>query len=511
MAGSQTAEGPDLSRGVPFADIPVEGVVAGRVGDDAVIVARLGGGVVAYAAHCTHYGGPLAQGLRVGDTVRCPWHHACFSLRTGEALAAPAFAPLERWQVEVKNDVVFVRRKDETARPPQRAPMPNPPRRIVIVGGGAAGFAAAEMLRRLDYRGELTMLSADADAPYDRPNLSKDYLAGNAPEDWIPLRDEAFYRDHNIVLRMATPVASIDPGARELILESGERLGYDALLLATGAEPIRPHAPGFDQPNVHTLRSLADSRALIAAAKTAKKAVVIGASFIGLECAASLRKRGIEVDVVAPEAVPMLKVLGADFGAFVRALHEQNGVRFHLGRSVGGVQGTTVHLDDGSVLEADLVVLGVGVRPRVDLAKAAGLVVDNGVHVDDRLRTSVAGIWAAGDIAAYPDPISGERVRVEHWVAAERQGQAAAANMLGAERPFSEPPFFWSAHYDAEIRYVGAAPGWDTAKLDGDPSKRDCEVRYLKAGKVLAAATLGRDLASLEQAAAFEQASAAAT
>ena len=445
MAGSHAAKGPDLTAGVPLADIPAEGVFAGRVGEDAVIVARLGGEIVALGAHCTHYGGPLAQGLRVGDTVRCPWHHACFSLRTGEALAAPAFASLDRWKVEVKKDRVFVQRKDRPAKSPERTLKRRHPIRIVIVGGGAAGFAAAEMLRRLDYRGELTMLSDDADAPYDRPNLSKDYLAGNAPEDWIPLRDDAFYRDHKIALRLSTKVASLDPGARKIALESGERIAYEALLLATGAEPIRPPAPGFDQPHVHTLRSLKDSRALIAASQSAKKAVVIGASFIGLECAASLRKRGLEVDVVAPEAVPMLKVLGADFGGFVRSLHEQNGVRFHLGRSVGGVQDRTVHLDDGSTLEADLVVLGVGVRPRVDLAKAAGLVVDNGVDVDDRLRTSAQDIWAAGDIAAYPDPISGAA-----------SGSSTGSPPSARARP--PPPTCWAPTARSANRRSSGAP-----------------------------------------------------
>ena len=330
MAGSQAAEGPDLTAGVPLADIPTDGVFAGRVGDDAVILARLGGEVVALSAHCSHYGGPLAQGLRVGDTVRCPWHHACFSLRTGEALAAPAFATLDRWKVELKNDRALVRGKDKPARTPERTLKRRHPDRIVIVGGGAAGFAAAEMLRRLGFEGDLTMLSADADAPYDRPNLSaRSSAAAARPRTDPATRDDAFYRDNKIALRLSTKVSVIDPGARKLTLESGERLAYDALLLATGAEPIRPAAPGFDLPHVHTLRSLTDSRALIAAAQSAKTAVVIGASFIGLECAASLRKRGLEVDVVAPEAVPMLKVLGADLGGFVRALHETQGVRFH--------------------------------------------------------------------------------------------------------------------------------------------------------------------------------------
>jgi NADPH-dependent 2,4-dienoyl-CoA reductase/sulfur reductase-like enzyme/nitrite reductase/ring-hydroxylating ferredoxin subunit len=504
MAGGQGPQGPDLSQGVALADIPADGLLGGHVGDEAVVLARIGGEVVAVGGHCTHYGGPLAEGLRVGDTVRCPWHHACFSLRTGEALAAPAFAPLDRWKVEVKKDRVFVRGKDKPARGPERTPKRRHPDRIVIVGGGATGFAAAEMLRRLDFRGDLTVLSADSDAPYDRPNLSKEYLSGEAPEEWIPLRDDAFYKERRIDLRLSTNVTAIDPAGRKVTLDSGKTLPFDALLLCTGAEPIRPPAPGFDQPHVHTLRSLKDSRALIEASKTAKKVVVIGASFIGLECAASLRHRGLEVDVVAPETVPMLKVMGPDLGGFVRRLHESHGVRFHLGRSVQAIDGKSVKLDDGSLLEADLVVLGVGVRPRVDLAKAAGLSVDNGVIVDDRLRTSAPNVWAAGDIAAYPDPISGERIRVEHWVAAERQGQAAAGNMLGADRPFAEPPFFWSAHYDVSIRYVGHAVNWDEARLDGLPDARDCEVRYLKGGKMLAAATIGRDKASLEAAAQWE-------
>ena len=504
MGGSSdTPTGPDFAQGVALSDIPADGVLAGHVGDDGVILARVGGEITALSSRCTHYGGPLGEGLRVGDTVRCPWHHACFSLKTGEALGTPAIDPLDRFKVETKGDRVFVRRKEKPADQPFRTVKGKHPRRMVIVGGGAAGFAAAEMARRLGYRGELTLLSADADAPYDRPNLSKDYLAGSAPEEWMPLRGDDFYRTHHIDLRLNTRVASLDAAGRRLTLDNGKTLAFDALLLATGAEPIMLQAP---QPtrNSFTLRSFADCRALIEKAKTSKKAVVVGASFIGLEVAGALRARGLEVDVVAPESVPMQKALGPELGRFVQGLHEAKGVRFHLGRSVAGFHDGRVTLDDNSVLDADMVIMGIGVRPRVELARAAGLTVDGGVHVDDRLRTSAAGIWAAGDIAAFPESRTGERIRIEHWVVAERQGQVAAANMLGADEPFDATPFFWSAHWGEEIRYSGHAQGWDNVETDGSIEGRDAEVRYLKAGQVAAIATLGRDRRNLECAAKWE-------
>ncbi len=486
MADDQAKpSGPDLAKGIAFAELADGGMLAGHVGEDQVLLVRVGQEVFATAAHCSHYHGPLADGLVVGDTVRCPWHHACFSLRTGEALHAPALSPIDCWSVEQRDGKVFVAQKRTDVKPaPRGKPTGAAPDRIVIVGGGAAGFAAAEMLRRQDYKGGIVMLSSDDASPVDRPNLSKDYLAGNAPEEWIPLRGDDFYADNAIELRLKA---------------------NDRLLLATGAEPVRLPIPGADQPHVHTLRSLADSRAIVALAKTARRAVVIGASFIGLEAAAALRAREIEVHVVAPEKRPMERVLGPDMGDFVRALHEEHGVIFHLEDTATAIDGKQVKLKSGGMLEADLVVVGVGVRPRLDLAEKAGLALDRGVVVDAFLQTSAPGLFAAGDIARWPDPHCGQAIRVEHWVVAERQGQTAALNMLGLREKFEAVPFFWSQHYDIPINYVGHAEKWDELAIEGDIAGKDCLLRYKTKGRTLAVASIFRDVASLQAEVAMER------
>lgn len=500
MAAAATKpSGPDFSQGIALADLPTTGALSGHVGGEQVLLTRRADGLFAVSGACTHYGAPLGEGLVVGDTVRCPWHHACFDLRSGEALAAPAFDALDRWQVEVHGEQLFVRARLAPA-PAGPAAAPDRPSRVVIVGGGAAGFACAEMLRRRGYAGELTLLSADGAPPCDRPNLSKDYLAGTAPEEWIPLRPDAFYRDHAIDLRLGVEAASIDVQGQAVIAVSGERFPYDTLLLATGAEAIRLQGPGFDRPDVHVLRSLADARAVIAAVAGARRVAVVGASFIGLEVAASLRQRGLEVEVVAPESVPLEKVMGPILGRFVQALHEAHGVRFHLSCPAEAWDGKRLALADGSFIDADCVVLGVGVRPRLGLAEEAGLAIDRGVAVDRGMRTSVEGIYAAGDIARYPGP-DGSLIRVEHWVAAERQGQVAALTMLGNVSDTLDPPFFWSQHYDVTLRYVGHAADWDEARIEGSLEARDATVRFLKAGRLVAAACIGRDREALQIAA----------
>jgi NADPH-dependent 2,4-dienoyl-CoA reductase/sulfur reductase-like enzyme/nitrite reductase/ring-hydroxylating ferredoxin subunit len=497
--------GPDLSAGVALDTLADGAMLAGHVGGDAVLLARRGNEYFAIGATCSHYNGPLAEGLMVGETVRCPWHHACFSLRTGEALHAPAISPVACWSTESRDGKVFVRGKVVAAPKPRATIGPDTPRRIVIVGGGAAGFAAAEMLRRQGYAGDIAMLSEDDSAPVDRPNLSKDYLAGTAPEDWVPLRGDDFYAEHRIGLRLKTSVTAIDARSRQVTLADGTNVGYDRLLLATGAEPIRLPLPGMDLPHVFTLRSLADSRAIIAKAATAKRAVVMGASFIGLEVAAALRTRGLEVHVVAPEKTPMERVLGAEMGKFVRALHEEHGVVFHLEDFATAIDERQVKLKGGAMIDADLVVAGVGVRPRLALAEKAGLAIDRGVAVNEYLETSVPGIFAAGDIARWPDPHSGVPIRVEHWVVAQRQGQVAALNMLGTRQKFDAVPFFWSQHYDVPINYVGHAEGWDEIKVDGNIGARDCMLRYMKDGRTLATASIYRDQDSLRVEADMER------
>lgn len=491
-AAASDTTGPDLAAGVPLADVPSSGVLAGHVAGEPVLVCRVEGGLSAVSGACTHYGGALAEGLVVGDTVRCPLHHACFSLKTGEALAAPAFDPLARWPVEVRDGLVRVGPEKLVAAAPDETATPGAVTRIVIVGGGAAGFAAAEMLRRRGYGGALTMLSAEADAPIDRPNLSKDYLAGTAPEAWMPLKGDDFYADNQIDLRVDTAVTRIDVQARTVETASGESFAFDRLLLATGSEPVRLTAPGFDLPNVHTLRSLADCRAIITAAANARRVAVIGASFIGLEAAAALRSRGLEVHVIAPDETPMERVLGRELGALVRRVHEDRGVIFHLQQTAQSFDGQRLELSAGGEVACDLVVLGVGVRPRVQLAQAAGLATDNGVIVDAFFETSSPGIFAAGDIARHPDPVTGEPVRAEHWVVAERQGQAAAANMLGQHAAYDRAAFFWSNHYDLSIHYVGHGVAFDEVLVDGSIAAGDATVRYRKAGRLLAAASIGR-------------------
>lgn len=488
---------PDFSAGFPVSDLADGGMVQGTAAGEDVMLARRGDEYFAVSAFCSHYHGPLAEGLLVGETVRCPWHHACFSLRTGEAVRAPALDAITCWRVEVKGDHLFVREKLAPRAAPAlgRGGLPDS---IVIVGGGAAGLAAADMLRREGYDGPVTMISADHSPPCDRPNLSKDYLAGTAQEEWIPLRPPSYYDDQHIDLLLDSRVASLDLRQKRVTLTDGGSRGYSSLLIATGADPVQLVIPGATSGQVLHLRTFADSKAIVSRAASAKQVVVLGASFIALEVAASLRARDLEVHVVAPDGVPLERVMGAEVGAFIRRVHESHGIVFHLGRTVGRVDGRKVTLSGGEVLDADFIVAGVGVRPVVEFAEKAGLKVDRGVSVDEYLETSEPGVFAAGDIARWPDPHTGERIRVEHWVVAERQGQVAARNMLGKRERFDAVPFFWSQHFDVAINYVGHAEKWDAVSIEGSLDARDCAVSYKRGDRTLAVATIGRDVASLQ-------------
>src|SRR5665213_3218581 len=521
MADEKTPlSGPDFTQGVELSSVPDGTMLLGHAQGEPVLLARRGDEVFAIGAICTHYGAPLEQGLLDGDTVRCQWHHACFSLRTGEALRAPALNPVSHWRVEhwhreevrdvarqftpVETPVgsvyvqeklsgtVYVREKLESVNRPSQPLMAGIPTRVVIVGGGAAGNAAAEMLRREGYSGRITMLSADESVPCDRPNLSKGYLSGAASDESNPLRSPEFYKDHEIVLHLGARVTTIDTAARQVRLADGSRHPYEALLLATGAEPVRLDIPGATLPHVHYLRTLADGRALVASAVVAKRAVIIGASFIGLEVAASLRTRNIEVDVVGTETVLMEKVLGPVVGQFLRKLHEDHGVTFHFGTTATAIDKQSVTLKSGECLQADLVVVGIGVRPAISLAEQAGLASDRGVVVDEYLESSVPGIFAAGDIARWPDRLTGERIRVEHWVVAERQGQTAASNILGRRERFDYVPFFWTEQYDFGLAYVGHAEHWDKAEIAGSLEGRDCAITYGRGGRKLAVDVVNR-------------------
>ena len=506
MADSGGSTGPDLTLGVALTTLTNDAPFVGRVGDDSVVLVRRDDHVFAIAASCSHYHASLGDGLVVGNTIRCPLHHACFSLETGESLRAPAFEPLARWRVERAGDMVFVREKvsEPLVSVRARTDTTQHPSSVVIVGGGAAGIAAADELRRAGFEGAIAMISADTDPPVDRPNLSKDYLAGEAKDDWMPMWYPETYDERRIELVLGSRVSSIDTAARAVVLDDASRRGFGSLLIATGADPVQIPVPGAEPGNLFYLRSFNDSRAIVARASTATRVVVVGASFIGLEVSAALRTRGIAVDVVAPDHVPLERVMGAEVGRFVQSLHEAHGVVFHLGETVGSMAGRTVTLSGGTTLDADFVVLGVGVRPAIALAEKSGLAIDRGIAVNEFLETSIPGIFAAGDVARWPDPHTGERMRVEHWVVAERQGQVAARNMLGARERFDAVPFFWSHHYDVNIKYVGHAERWDAVKIKGSLEARDASISYMRDGRRLAFATLTSGPESLQAEFEFE-------
>jgi NADPH-dependent 2,4-dienoyl-CoA reductase/sulfur reductase-like enzyme/nitrite reductase/ring-hydroxylating ferredoxin subunit len=510
---SDELTGPDLAAGVEVRSIGPGQLIAGHAFGEPVLLVHVEPNWFAVGGRCTHYGAPLDQGVLVSETIRCPWHHACFELHNGAASRAPALNDLPSYDVAVESDIVRVTRKRDHGQQkaeghrargscaPERCLFEEHPttgpESVVIIGGGAAGNACAEMLRREAYRGPVTIIDPDPDAPYDRPNLSKDYLAGNAPEEWLPLHPREFYAAQHIEILSGLEATEIDVKSKTLNLSDGSSRKYGCLLIATGASPIRLDVPGGGR--IDYLRTLGDCRTIIGKLGASKTAVVIGGSFIGLEVAASLVVRGLKVSVVAPETLPLEKVLGRELGTLVMNVHQEHGVTFRLGRSVTSVEQKSVVLDDGSRLDADLVVAGIGVRPNLKLAESAGLMLDNGLAVNEFLQTSASGVYAAGDVARWPDAYSDLRLRIEHWVVAERQGQVVALNMLGGRDRFDDIPFFWSEHYDKlSIRYVGHVERWDEARIEGDVMKKDCAVSYMVGGKRRAMATINRDRRNLQ-------------
>jgi NADPH-dependent 2,4-dienoyl-CoA reductase/sulfur reductase-like enzyme len=488
----------DLTQHMPIALLQPGCMLLGRVGRERALVWRHGETFYSVSATCPHLGGPLDEGIVVRGAVRCPWHHACFDIATGEAKSAPAFDPLTRFSVEVEKGHFFV---VPTKPVPEAASRGVPSGRalqpMVIVGGGAAAFAAANALRRHGWQDEIFVYSAEDAQPYDRTLLTKDYLDGNFGDDRLSIAHHNLAK-LDVRFENETPVEGLEPIEQIIRLKDGRVQHFGKLLLATGAEPRRPDVRGADLAHVFVLRSLADCRRILSRVANGPRIAVIGGSFIAMEAAASLRSRGLSVSLIAPEQHPMAKIFGQELSDLVVAAHREKGVELHFGSKIAGIEADAVVLENGETIAADLVIAGIGVTPRVELAKRAGLAVDNGIPVDSRLRTSAQNIFAAGDIAQWPDPHSGERIRVEHWVVAERQGEAAAANMAGADVAFEMVPFFWTKHFDLAIRYIGHARTWDELSIDGDLSRRDATIHFRKDGRVLAIATVGRDRLLLE-------------
>ncbi len=483
-------------------------MLAGQVDGAPALLIRRGALFFAVGGSCPHYGAPLAEGVLSGDTLHCPHHHACFDVRTGKPQRGPALTSLPRFRVERHLDTVSVTGEplaEHIPEPPCVAEGRRPPARIVVVGTGAAGIGGAFALRAAGYQGQLTLIGSETAAPYDRPTLSKGYLAGTAPADWLPLQPDQAYAEREIRLILGTSVRRIDPAASAVWLEDGRAFPYDRLLLAPGAIPIRPPILGAEQTRVRTLRSKADLDELRELAATATHAVVIGAGFLGLEAAASLRARGLEVDVVAPDATPLQRVLGPELGRRVQQLHEGHGVRLHLGRAVTAIGDRVVALDDGTALRADLVIVATGVNPDTRLAERAGLVLDRGIRVDRYLETSQPGIFAAGDAVRWPDPRSGEYAGCGHWSLAMRMGETAARNMLGALTAFDAVPFFWSEHYDVRINCSGSTERYDRIEVRAGLPPDQWEQHYYLAHRLVAVATINRDHASLEAELAIER------
>ena len=365
------------------------------------------------------------------------------------------------------------------------------PETHVIAGAGLAGAKAAEALRAEGFEGRIVLVGDEPEAPYERPPLSKDYLRGESPREQARVHEDGFYADHDIELLTGTTVTDLNAAARDVTLSTGERLGYDRLLLATGSEPRRLSVPGAELDGVHHLRTFADSDAIAAALQPGARAVIAGGGWIGMEVAASARQKGLDVTIVELEDVPLSRALGREAGLIYARLHREHGVQLHTGVAVARVEGEgrveRVVLADGRALDADMLVCGLGAIPRTVLAERAGLAVENGVVCDASLQTSDPHVFAAGDIANAEHPFYGRRVRVEHWANALNQPEVAAKAMLGKPATYDKLPYFFSDQYDAGMEYRGLAVGADSFEIDGDAEAYEFVAYWRREGRTIAA------------------------
>jgi NADPH-dependent 2,4-dienoyl-CoA reductase/sulfur reductase-like enzyme/nitrite reductase/ring-hydroxylating ferredoxin subunit len=474
------------------AAVPADGMVGVEIGEHKLLLVRAGNAILAFGGSCPHAGAPLAEGVRCGDRVICPWHKASFDLRSGDRVEPPAVDPLPRYPAHVESGRILVSL--------QPIPTPEPAvvrdeRCFVILGAGAAGQSAAQTLREEGFGGRLVLVSHEAELPYDRTVLSKYKLSGEQGAEKTPLQDADFYARHRIERRQAE-LAEVDAAGARVRFADGQSLSYDAALLATGGIPRAPTPAGAGIGGVFLLRSAADADAILAAAEKARRVVVVGGGFIGMEVAASLRERGLDVTAVMPESAPFEKSLGPVIGGVLARLHEKQGVVLRTGEEVAAFEGdgavSAVRLASGERLPADLVVIGGGIRPATEMLHGVTLREDGGVLVDRHLRAADR-LFAAGDIAAFPLYGDGAPLRIEHWRVAQQQGRVAALNMLGRATPFDAVPYFWTIHFLKRLDYVGHATEWDDIIVDGDLEKPEFIALYVKAGRVDAVIGWDRD------------------
>jgi apoptosis-inducing factor 3 len=481
-------------------DLSDEGMRSVEVGPEKILLIRDDQTVHAIGATCPHAGAPLEQGIRSGNRIVCPWHKATFCIHTGALLEPPAVDRIPRYNARIEGQRILVSVEPD---PPMRPTPPADQRVFAIIGAGAAGALAAQTLRETGCNGRIVMLDRDNRVPYDRTVLSKYVLSGAPNAEKSPLQSQAWYRQHRIERRTAE-VTTLDATQKRIECADGFALRYDAALLATGAAPRLPKLPGAHLQNVFLLRSRQDADAILAQAERSERAVVLGASFIGMEVAASLRERGLEVTVIGKETAPFERQLGARIGNVFVSLHQKHGVRFRLGQQIKALEGDgrvqVVTLADGTRLAADLVVVGFGVRPVTHCLRGVALNPDGGVPVDATLQAA-DGLYAAGDIASFPLQGDGPPTRVEHWRVAEQHGRIAGLNMAGQGgrkggeqgARYDAVPVFWTIQYMKRLDYIGHATDWDEIIVHGDLEKPEFLAYYVKHRKVIAAAGLDRD------------------
>jgi NADPH-dependent 2,4-dienoyl-CoA reductase/sulfur reductase-like enzyme/nitrite reductase/ring-hydroxylating ferredoxin subunit len=473
------------------------------VGDYDVLLANVDGTVFAIENKCSHYGFALTKGSLCEHRVRCPLHHACFDVRTGEQIEAPGMDGVPRFDTEVRDGRIFVGEQPSDRNEPlphvrqgqEFGERPHDRYDYVIVGGGAAASYAIESIRARDEGGSLLVLSQESLVPYDRTKVSKGFLQNGMAPPALQLRDEAFYRRIGVDFRAGTQVRRVNLEEKKVTLESGQTIGYGKVLLATGGTPRRLTVPGANLERVFTIRSAGDAVAAREAVQDGTRVVIVGGSFIGLETAMSLGKRGGRITVVTPEKTLFENVFGERVGAYIKNLHEAEGVTFHLGSKLreingdGSVSGVT--LDDGTQLPADVVVVGIGVAPVTDYVEGIAYRDDGSLTTDSHLAIHGAAAFAAGDIATYPDREG--MLRIEHWKVAAQQGRVAGRNMAGAAENYTMPPYFWSNQQGVNLRYVGHATDWSDIVFDGEPGASPFLAFYIKDGHVQACLGVKRD------------------
>ena len=471
------------------ADIPM-GMTQVQDGDAKVLVIRDAHGLRAFQATCPHYGAPLAKGEICGTTLYCPWHKAAFDIGDGSLVEPPALAALEQYPIRTEGAAIVVTLTRMEAGPSTRA---MDTRTFLVVGTGAAAVAAVTTLRYENFAGRIVMIGREKGEPYDRPKLSKNFLAKKTEPSAMAFEKD-FYGSRSVEFVMG-PATRIDPATRRVTIKDGTVLTGDALLIATGSRAIVPTFAGGDLRGIHTLRSLADAVALSDAADTARSIVIIGGGFIGLEAAAFLTKRGLSATVVSREALSLASKFGDDVAHAIKVHHEGTGIRFVQGevaRFEGDGRVETVRLEGDDTIATDLVLIGAGAVPETESIVGLAKRADGGIEVDAHLRAA-DGVWLAGDIAAFAESHSGTTARIEHWRLAEQQGIYAARAMLGAKQPFKATPFFWSNQGDKRLDYAGYAPDWDEILIKGDVAMLDFIAYYIRNGRADAACAIGHN------------------